>query len=238
MYMAAMELLRTDELRCYTIDIETDSTIALDEHEEKETATQLVSSIGGFLESAMKVIEVQPQMGGLVGEMLMYIVRRHRGGKNLEAVVEDAITMMQEKAKSPQQQQPNVDMLKLQQEGQLKQADMQMKQAQMAQDAQLKQAELQVKQAELEIKKQELALRMQELGLSAEEIRGKLNVETRKLETEQAIEAAKIQMQQQLEALRQMPVAPVVAPRASKRIARFTTDPQTGDRIAVVEEMQ
>jgi len=235
-YMQAIELLRSDELRCYTIDIETDSTIALDENEEKETATALVSSIGGFLESAMKVIEVQPHLGNLVGEMLMYIVRRHRGGKNLESVVEDAITQMQEMAKQPQQQQaPDPAVMKVQQDGQIKQAEMQMRQAEMQQDTQIKQAELQLKQQELAIKREALAIEAQKVGVNAEEVRAKLEIENRKIEAETSVESAKLNAQMQA-AMLKAEVPPM--PRASKKVARFTTDPQTGDRIAVVEEMQ
>jgi len=89
-----MELLRNDPARSFMIDIETDSTIAADEMEEKERRTEFLTAVGGFMEKAVPLVQQAPQMTKIAGEMLLFAVRGFRAGRELESSFEDLVEGM------------------------------------------------------------------------------------------------------------------------------------------------
>lgn len=253
LYLRAVELLRNDVLRTYRVDIETDSTIAIDEQAEKEMATSLVTAIGGFFESAIPVVHANPELGAMIGEMLMYIVRRHRGGKGLEGVVEEAIENLKKRSIQMQQPQapqgPSPEMIKAQSDMQLKQIDAQLKQI----DAQIKQQELQVKQQEAaslpmqaQIEQQRLAVEMEKLAVEREALARKndeallriedlrLNADLRRQEFFMKRSAESMKLRElELEEQRVVESALQVLKSLKKKVD-FYDDPETGERKATV----
>jgi hypothetical protein len=105
-----MELLRSDKLRSYRIDIETDSTVFEDAEAEKRTTVELLTAVGGFLQQAVAAIPQAPELAPLLFEMLSVGVRTFKNGKKLEDVIEQTAQAIEQKlANPPQPQGPPVD---------------------------------------------------------------------------------------------------------------------------------
>lgn len=96
----AIELLRNDVLRDFLIDIETDSMVEVDEQAEKQGAVEFLTATGTFMEQAATVAQSNPLLVPLLGEMLMFGVRRFKIGRSIEGVFDDTM----EKIKKAQEQ--------------------------------------------------------------------------------------------------------------------------------------
>ena len=124
----ALQLMRDDTMRAYRIDIETDSTVALDEQQEKADATELVVNIGQYFQNAMPIVQVMPSFGPVAKELLMFIIRRYKAGRGMEESIERALDESIQAAAAAQEaqgQQPDPAMAKVQQDGQMQQQKMQ-----------------------------------------------------------------------------------------------------------------
>jgi hypothetical protein len=104
-FAPAVELLRNDALRNFRVEIETDSTVSVDENTEKQQATELLAAMGAFLKDVAPVAQMAPQLLPLLGQMLLYGVRHYRGGRNLEGAVEQAFQSLEQTAQQAAEQQ-------------------------------------------------------------------------------------------------------------------------------------
>ena len=117
LFPQAVELLRNHSARQFRIDVETDSTIAPDEQAEKVAVNELLTTVGGFLQQSLPVVQAAPPLGPVVGEMLLYAVRRFRAGRQLEQVIEQAMqTLMQPPPPAPPPQPDPTEQLRAQAE--------------------------------------------------------------------------------------------------------------------------
>lgn len=131
------ELISNQVLREFRIDIETDSTIRTDDEMERKSRTEFLDSAGQYIRNVMEAVQMTPQIGPLVGELLMFGVRSHRAGRQLEPLFEDAIRQM----KQPQGEKPDPEIAKAKGELDIKREEMQLKiqQEQAVQEAQAQQ---------------------------------------------------------------------------------------------------
>lgn len=136
-FQQAIELLRDDVLRGFRVDIETDSTVVLDEEEEKQSRVEFLEAAGSFMERAVQVGQVAPQMTPLLGEMLLFGIKGFRAGRQLEGAFEDAVEQMQQAAKQPQQQGPDPAQVAAEAEQAKAQAELQIEQARAQADMQI-----------------------------------------------------------------------------------------------------
>ena len=98
----ALQLLRHDVLRDFSIEIETDSMVEVDEQADKQARVEFLSATGAFLEKAMMAAQQAPELTPLLGEMLMFGIRGFKVGRTIEGVFDDAMEKMkvaQEQAK-------------------------------------------------------------------------------------------------------------------------------------------
>jgi hypothetical protein len=110
--MEAVNLLKSDKMRTFRIDIETDATVAPDQQKEKESRVEFLTAVSPFIEKATMVGMQAPQMVPLLMKMLEFGVRGFRTGRTLEAAIEETIQLseqMQEQAKNAPPQQPPPD---------------------------------------------------------------------------------------------------------------------------------
>lgn len=176
----AMELLKNDKLRGFRIDIETDSTMSLDQDLERRARAEYLGSTGQFIQQALPMIQMNPALMPYAIESLKFGAQGFRTGRRMESALETALQQMQQAAQeaqqNPQPPPPDPKMMEVQMKGQMEQAKMQMEQAKMQADMQQKQAEFGLKQHEMEmdmaeqqgemqLKQQEFALKQQELAL-------------------------------------------------------------------------
>lgn len=108
------ELLRDDTARNFRIDVETDSTLEPDLMEEKQTAVEFVTAISGFMEKAAPLVAQGPEAAKVVGELMLFAVRRFDKVDQLEQTIEQAV----EAAAKPRPPAPDPKMIEA--EGKLK----------------------------------------------------------------------------------------------------------------------
>lgn len=93
------KIIRNDAARCFRIDIETDSTIKVDQDADKAARTELLTAAGGFIQQASMVQD--PTIQPLLMELLMFGVRGYKIGRDLESTFQTAIDKIKQKADAP-----------------------------------------------------------------------------------------------------------------------------------------
>ncbi len=172
LFVEALGLLKDDRLRSYRVDIETDSTIALDEAESKQEAVEFMKVIGEAIAGALPIVSQIPQSIQFFTESLLFTARRFKAGRTLEGSLE---TMMEQLAQAAQQPKQDPEMMKVQGEMQIMQEKMKLMQMQAqikaAEGQQKLQLERELAQLEIQIKAMELQMeqRKSEMELQADQ---------------------------------------------------------------------
>lgn len=91
LFEPALALLRDDELRTFRIDIETDSTIAVDENAQKQTALEYMQVLSDCLKTMNESIQGVPAYAAPMGQTILAVTRRFKFGRSLETSWEQAI---------------------------------------------------------------------------------------------------------------------------------------------------
>jgi hypothetical protein len=94
-----MQVLRSDELRCYRVDVETDSTVAETIDRDMTGLGELLASLSGWVEGAFAAVQQGAMTVETMKEIALAVIRRARLG----SAVEDAF----EQLKAPPQQAPD-----------------------------------------------------------------------------------------------------------------------------------
>ncbi len=185
----AIQLMKTEPLRSFRIEVASDSLVEMDEAGEKAARTEFLQAFGQAMGQALPIIQQAPEFAPLIGETLQFVVRTFKGGRQLENALEMAI----EQGKQPKPEQPNPEMMKLQADQQAQQAQMMAEQqkAQIAQ--QLEQAKLQAS-AELEQFKAQQAIQLEQMRQEAETQRQAYKAQ---LEAETKLQIAQMQTEAQ-----------------------------------------
>lgn len=119
-------LLKNDTHRCFRIDVETDSTVKMDQTQERQDRTEFLQTAGGFLQQLMVVQDPAIQVLGF--QMLMFGVRGFHVGKDMESAFKVAEKKLQKEAQNPQPK-PDPKMQLEQMKAQMQQASAQQQQA-------------------------------------------------------------------------------------------------------------
>lgn len=101
----AVMLLKDDKTRPLRIDIETDSTIMIDQQSEQQGRVQFLQMASQFLQQALPATQQYPMIAPLLGQMLLFGIRAFPQGAELEGAFETAIKAMQQMP--PPQTQPD-----------------------------------------------------------------------------------------------------------------------------------
>lgn len=153
----AIALLKNEPLRNFSIDIEADTLVELDEQGEKQSRMEFLNAASGFLREAVNAGAQSPEMIPLLGQMLMFGLRGFKVGRELEGTFERTIEQMG--AKQQQQgQPPNPEIIKAQMQQQSDAAKMQHEMQIKAQEIQM---EMQAKQQEAQVEAQKHQVEVQ-----------------------------------------------------------------------------
>ena len=95
-----MAVLRSDKMRGYRIDIETDATVMQDAEAEKQSRIEFTQAASEMLQGAYQAMTVAPQMLPVIKELFQFNMRGFHAGRNIEETFEDAFD---ELAKNPPQ---------------------------------------------------------------------------------------------------------------------------------------
>lgn len=188
------DLLKNDKMRTFRIDVETDSTIEVDKESEKQAVVELFTAVGGFLEKALPIGQMMPEMTPALGQSILFAFRRFGAGRDVEAVWEQAIDTLTQKSKNPPPKQPSPEEIKAQAEKQKQEMENQHMQMQAGIDQQQAQMDLQVTQqkAQIELQKAQAQLQIDQQ---------KLQLEREKMDMERQKAAMGLQVEQQKAAL-------------------------------------
>lgn len=167
-------LIKNDKLRGFKLDIETDSTVVMNKIEEQTRRTEFLSATGAFLKQAMDAMQVKPELGPLLGQMLLFGVRGFNVGRELEGAFEEAIQKLQAQAQQPQMGNPA--------------------------EAAKAQATTAVAQSKIQSQQQHDAMRAQEMEQTAQLEQGRQQLDAQKQAHEQASDAAQQAHEQRISA--------------------------------------
>jgi hypothetical protein len=183
-------VIRNDMVRCFAIDIETDSTIKQDQEAEKASRNEFLASAGGFIQQ-MQTVQ-NPELQPLLMEMLMFGVRGFKVSRELETTFDNVLDKMKKQIENPAPAQPDPAI-------QAEQAKMQMEQGKLQASAQSEQMKLQSSQqteqlkaqietkkidTDAQIKQQELQIKGREVSLKEQETQAKIRQENLNMELE------------------------------------------------------
>ncbi len=194
MVAQACQLLESPVLRDFQISISSDTLAQIDDAAERESAETAVAAIAKFMQSVFPIVGNSPELLPMVEEMLLYLVRRYRGGRALESSIERSMALITKKAQAlAQNPPPNPEMQKAQLQQQSDQmrveADMKNSQAKAQQDAAVQTSKL---QAESQLEQMKMMMDQQS---AAFESKLKMQAETQKQQFQLMIEQLKAQTQ-------------------------------------------
>lgn len=187
------QLLTNDELRCFRIDIETDSTIKTDQDAERDQKTALITSIGTFMEQSA---QMPPEMQPLLMEMLIFAMNGYKIGKDLEGAFKIAQKKLQKAADNPTPP-PDPEVQKAQMQDQLERDKMQAEQQQNQDEAQREMAKQQAEQ-DLEDKKIQADIQM-----NRDKLNNEVQIKALDMDHQKLVEAAKLRSSERIAKLGQ-----------------------------------
>jgi len=193
-FQAALKILRSDKLRGFRVDIETDSTLQADAEAAKQSAMELFTATTQGINAIAPIAQVAPELVTPMGDMLLYAFRTFRVGRSMESALEDALVKVTERLEeAAQNPQPSPDQIKAEAEIKKQQMEMQRAQEEHQMDMQAKQEEFaleqQKAQMELQMERERNAMEMEKMRAEIEFDREKLGLEREKLGM-QAVAAA------------------------------------------------
>lgn len=194
-FQAAVALLKNDAMRSFRIGIETDSTIAMDDSQEKQDRNEYITAIGGFMGNALQMMQAAPALTPAIGEMLLFLSRGFKAGRSLEGALEQGIQATMQQLEQQQNQPPPPDpkaeaaQVKAQADQQKQQGDIAKMQLQMRQMQEKHALEMQALEAELIVEREKL-------GNERERMQMKTQGDIMKAQFDQAARVRKMQMQE------------------------------------------
>lgn len=85
-----LEVLKSDIARNLAIDVETDSTVAMEDEEEKKQRIEFLNYVTPFLEKMLPAINSGALPADLAKELMLFAIRSFKHGRQLEDAVEAA----------------------------------------------------------------------------------------------------------------------------------------------------
>lgn len=150
-------ILRSDDVRNYTIDVETDATSYEDDIEEKQARIEYVKAITEMMGFWGPAVQSNPSIAPFAKELVMFANGAFKTGRTMEESLEDSFDQIKN---MPPQPDPEAEKAKM---------EMAMKEKELQGNMQLKQAETQMKGQELQQKlafeQQKFEIEKQKMGM-------------------------------------------------------------------------
>lgn len=164
-------LLKDNAMRCFRIDIETDSTLKADQEANKQASVEFLQAAGTYIAQAAPIAQQTPALQPLLMEMLMFGVRAFPVGKNLETTFEIAKQKLQKAQEIAEKTPPKPDP-----EIQLKQEQMKVDQQESANDSRLDEKKHQDEMAQNQQKmNNDMTIQREKMALDAQLEREKMD---------------------------------------------------------------
>jgi hypothetical protein len=184
MIPAAMQLLQSDPLRSFRIEIAADSLVQIDENQTKQDRMEFLTALSNFMREALPVGQSSPEMVPAIVAVMKFGIGGFKQAKSIEGILDSALQQMTKKAAEATQEPPKPDpeTIKAQAEqaaAQAKtQADAQMVQMKSQADLQIEQMKAQLaQQMEASRQQHESQMKMQEMAAMQQFERYKVDLE-------------------------------------------------------------
>lgn len=192
------ELLTSQRVRPFVLEIETDSTIEPDEMMEKQKRVEFMGALGPLLQQGVQAMQLAPQLGKFMAESIRFVASGFRAGRQMDDAIDElAEQFANYQPPPPQGENPEA----AQAEAQAKQVEAQAK----VKVAEVKaQADMAKAQADLQTATIDGQARQAEAQNEAERAPlelAKLDADRRLVEAKIAETGAKIGMQREQQAL-------------------------------------
>jgi hypothetical protein len=203
LFYPALEMLKNDRLRTFRVTIETDSTIATDEEEDRASRMEYISAVQSLISNIQNVSQFRPELMKPMIESALFTIRAFRTGRPLEGAWEKAMQEIEENDAAAKESPPPPDyeQMKLEMEGQKLQMDAQIQAQKLELDNQKLQSDIMINNIKAELEQRKLALdeflKPQELQMEGEKNGADFNIESQKLQ----LEANKMQESSAIEAM-------------------------------------
>ncbi len=96
-----VQIMRSDVLREFGVDVETDSTIISDQGEEQQRRTEVVTAITQLVTAWAPMIAQAPMLAGLAKDLISFQLGAFKHGRTLEDAIEQAFAQVGDVAASP-----------------------------------------------------------------------------------------------------------------------------------------
>lgn len=220
----AMELLTSEEGFEWRISVNADTLAQADYAMEKQDRIELLTTVSGYMEKSLPMIQSFPQSAQLVVGMLKWAIAGFKNADEIEGMLDKELNALEQQAMqpppppppSPEEQKAQAEMAQMQAQAQIDgqkaqadmaaqqqkaQMDMQSKQQDMALKERLANIEIQMKMMELKFKERELELEAQKAQMEMDFSRQEALVKQRTTVMEQQMnlqaQAAQHEQQQQ-----------------------------------------
>lgn len=87
-FAQAIQIIRSDKLRGFKVDIETDSTVPVDKQAEQENRVAFIGALGTYLQGVLPAIEQGAIPASVAREAMLFVIRGFKVGTELEEVLE------------------------------------------------------------------------------------------------------------------------------------------------------
>jgi hypothetical protein len=158
----AIQIIRSDKLRGFKVDIETDSTVPVDKDSEQQNRVAFITALGTYLQGVIPAVQSGAIPVSVAREAMLFVVRGFKVGTELEEVLEE-LGQEGDTAQKTAQMQQMLEQCK-QQLQQLQQENQQLKSG-----AQVEMQKAQIKaQSDQQVNQSKMALEQQQHEQSAQ----------------------------------------------------------------------
>jgi len=98
----AIAFLKQDATKRYRITVESETMAMVDWAQERDSRSQFMQAVGSFVQSVTPLIQAQPEAAPVVLQMMKWGLGGFRVGKEIETVLDQAISQAQQPKQPPQ----------------------------------------------------------------------------------------------------------------------------------------
>lgn len=94
----ALELIKSEPLRNFRIEVASDSLVQIDEVQNKQDRLEFIQAFGGFLASAMEPVQAAPELLPIVIELLKYGTGAFKQARQIEGALDAGLEKIKQAA--------------------------------------------------------------------------------------------------------------------------------------------
>ena len=111
--LPAVQLLKDEAMAQYRVSVEADSMAAMDWAAERDAAVQFMQGLGAFISQVAPVAQSTPGAGPFLLRLMQWAVSKFRVSAEIEGVLDQAVSAMQQQLTNPPPPPPNPEIEKL-----------------------------------------------------------------------------------------------------------------------------